>query len=291
VKTAALVGLIVGLLAVTTVLSPPVATALTELGFTFRFSRVYNRVFEVLLVVAILLGWRRLDLGGPEAWGLRRPGWARDLRVGLGIGFAGIGLALAVAWIGGGVVPDLRYDVVKTIRKASAGLVGALLVGVGEEVLFRGVLLRRFALDLGPRAGLLVTTVVYAVVHGLRGGGKITASDWWAGWARTSSLFAPLADPHVWPGIVGLFGLGLVFAIVRQRTGSLWVPIGIHAAWVGVFRVGRLLFDIRQRPAWLVGPGWPPLVGGLAGAIAIAATCVLVRRFLRGAGAERPFSP
>src|SRR6185295_12581231 len=98
VKTAALVGLIVGLLAVTSVLSPPIASGLSELGFTFRFSRVYNRVFEVLLVAGLALGWRRLDLGGPDAWGLRRAGWGRDLRVGLAIGVAGITLALLVAW-------------------------------------------------------------------------------------------------------------------------------------------------------------------------------------------------
>jgi membrane protease YdiL (CAAX protease family) len=236
VKTAALLGLVVALLAVTTVASPPVASLLADLGFTFRFSRVYNRVFEVLLVVAIAVGWRRLDLGGPEAWGLRRNGWSREVRIGLGIGLAGVGLALAVAWAGGGIVPDLRFDPMKTVRKASAGVAGALLVGVGEEVLFRGVLLRRFVLDLGPRAGLLLTTFVYAVVHGLRGGGKIAATDWTAGWARTSSLLTPLGEPSVWPGVAGLFVLGLLFAVLRQRTGSLWVPIGIHAAWVGVLR-------------------------------------------------------
>jgi len=48
-----------------------------------------------------------------------------------------------------------------------------------------------------------------------------------------------------------------------------------------VFRVGRLFFDIRQRPAWLVGPGWPPLVGGAAGALALVATALLVATWLR----------
>ena len=55
-KTAALLGLVVALLAVTTVASPPVASLLADLGFTFRFSRVYNRVFEILLVVALGIG-------------------------------------------------------------------------------------------------------------------------------------------------------------------------------------------------------------------------------------------
>ena len=52
-KTARLLGLVVALLAITTVASPIVADSLHALGFTFRFSRIYNRVFEVLLVVAL----------------------------------------------------------------------------------------------------------------------------------------------------------------------------------------------------------------------------------------------
>jgi membrane protease YdiL (CAAX protease family) len=281
VKTARLLGLVVALLAITTVASPIVADGLHALGFTFKFSRIYNRVFEVLLVVALALAWRPLDLGGPAQWGLRVPGWRRGLGLGLAIGAAGIGLGLVAAWLGGGVLPDLRFDALKTVWKGALGLVGAVLIGVGEESLFRGILLRRLTLDMGPRAGLVVTTALYAVVHGLRGGGKVAATGWLAGWARTSNLFAPLADAHVWPGIAGLFVLGLIFGTLRLRTGSLWPAIGIHAAWVAVFRVGRLFFDIRQRPAWLVGPGWPPLVGGAAGALALVVTGLLAAAWLR----------
>jgi membrane protease YdiL (CAAX protease family) len=128
---------------------------------------------------------------------------------------------------------------------------------------------------------VLVTTVIYAVVHALRGGGGPATEGMLAGWARTARLFVPLADPIVWPGVLGLFLLGLVLAVARGRTGSLWPSIGIHAAWVGVFRVGRLFFDIRHRPAWVVGPGWPPLIGGFAGVTAIVVTALLLRRVLR----------
>lgn len=280
-KSARLVALVVALVAVTTVTSPAVASWLGALGFSFRFSRIYNRVFEVLLVVVLALGWRRLDLGGPAQWGFRRDRWWQDLAIGLAIGVAGLSVGLLVAWAAGGLVPELRYAVPKTVRKATLGMLGAGIVSVGEEALFRGVLMRRFVLDFGPRAGVVVTTVVYAVVHALRGGGKVMTSGAFAGWERTSSLFAPLADPLVWPGVAGLFVLGLLLATVRRRTGSLWAAIGIHAAWVGVFRVGRLLFEIRRRPAWLVGPGWPPLVGGAAGAIALVSTALLLRLWLR----------
>jgi len=166
------------------------------------------------------------------------------------------------------------------VWKALLGVAAAIVVGGGEEALFRGILLRRFVLDLGPRGGVLVTTLLYAIVHALRSGGKGIVLGPLAGWERAAGLFAPLGDPLVWPGVAGLFALGLLLAQVRLRTGSLWPSTGIHAAWVAVFRVGRLFFDIRRHPVWLVGPGWPPLVGGAAGALALAATALLVWAWL-----------
>jgi hypothetical protein len=280
-RTLGLLGLVLVLLAVTTFASPWIAMAANGLGFAFKFSRVYNRVFEILLIGALLLGWRRLDLGNATQIGLRHPRWARDLARGLLIGFLGVLAGVVACWLGGAMVPELRYGVGKTVGKAVAGLLGAVLVGVGEEALFRGVLLRRFTADLGRPGGVILSTGIYAIVHALRPGGSRAAYPW-AGVDRTLALFAPLARPGVVPGVLGLFGLGLLLVLVRQRTGSLWSSIGIHAAWVAVFRVGRLVLDIRATPVWLIGPGWPPLVGGVGGALALAVTLglvlVLVRR-------------
>jgi membrane protease YdiL (CAAX protease family) len=89
-----------------------------------------------------------------------------------------------------------------------------------------------------------------------------------------------LADVHVLPTLFGLALLGLVLAMARLRTGSLWVPIGIHATWVAAFRVGRLFFEIRSTPEWLMGPEWPPPVGGVAGWVAVAIAGVLLVRYV-----------
>src|SRR5262249_19608348 len=190
VKTAALVGVTVALVAATTLVSPVLALGLAAIGYVAQITHVYDRVFEVLLAVAIAVGWRRLDLGAPAAWGFRRAGWRHEAARGLAIGLAGVLAGLAVAWLAGGVVSALRFDPTKTVRKAALGVLAALLVGVGEETLFRGILLRRFVLDCGPRGGLLLTTSVYAIVHALRGGGRIEATGLPAGWGRTAGLFS-----------------------------------------------------------------------------------------------------
>ena len=273
-------GLILLLLAVTTAASPWMAIGLGGLGFPFKFSRVYNRVFEVLLVLAIIIAWRPLDLGDATEIGLRRSGWARDLGRGLVVGGAGIAVALVACWLGGALVPRLRYGLALTVGQGAAGLLGAVLVGVGEEALFRGVLLRRLSADTGRAAGVVLSTALYAVVHALRPGGPPDAHAW-SGVDRTLALFAALGDPGVLPSIAGLFGFGLLLVFARTRSGGLWLPIGIHAAWVAVFRVGRLLLDIRRTPIWLIGPGWPPLVGGVGGWIAIGATSAALAVALR----------
>jgi membrane protease YdiL (CAAX protease family) len=272
--------LVLGLLAVTAVTSPWIALGLDALGGDFKFSRVYNRVFEGLLVVGILVGWRRLDLGNATEIGLRHPDWARDLRRGLLIGVVGVGTGVAACWLGEAMVPALRYDPLKTVWKAAAGCLGAVMVAIGEEALFRGVLLRRFTADMGRVGGILLTTAIYAIVHALRPGGSKEAYPM-AGIDRTIALFAPLGEAGVLPSVIGLFGLGLVLAAARLATGSLWLSIGIHAAYVAVFRVGRLVLDIRKTPAWLIGPGWPPLIGGVAGLVAVLVTAALLWRATR----------
>jgi membrane protease YdiL (CAAX protease family) len=280
VRTRRLLGLVLGLLALTAVISPWIATGLGALGFDFKFSRVYNRIFEVLLVLAIVAGWRRFDLGSATQIGLRHPRWREDLRRGLWIGVAGVGTGVLVCWLGGAMVPRLRHEPAQIAFQAAAGLLGAGIVAIGEEALFRGVLLRRFTADMGRAAGVLLSTAIYAVVHALRPGGSNEVYPM-AGIDRTGGLFAPLAEPGVLPSIVGLFGLGLLLAVARLRGGSLWLPIGIHAAYVAVFRVGRLLLDIRKEPVWLIGPGWPPLIGGAAGYVALVVTAALLAVALR----------
>lgn len=277
-KTLGLLALVLGVLAATTVASPWVAGVL---GPGFTFGRVYDRVFEALLLIGLVLAWRRLDLGSPRSIGLDGRGAGRWLIVGLGVGAAGLGVGLAGAWAGGALVPALRFPPVKTVRKALLGMAAALAIGTGEELLFRGVLLRRLGRDGGRAFGVVATAALYAIVHQMRAQGGKAPPGIAAGLARTASLFSPLADPLAWPAVAGLFGLGLLLAAARLRSSSLWLPIGIHTAWVAVFRVGRLFFDLRRRPVWLVGPGWPPLVGGAAGVAALLVTAALLGRAVR----------
>lgn len=88
-----------------------------------------------------------------------------------------------------------------------AGL--ALLPACTEELLFRGVLYGSFAAAYGPRAALLLSSILFAIAHG------------------NPSFF------HLY------FGLGCYLGALRRRSDALWWPILAHAVnntWTLVWR-------------------------------------------------------
>ena len=278
-RTVGLLGLVAAVLAVTALASPWAAWgAAAVVGRPFTFARVYDRVFEVLLVAGVLASWRRLDLGSATGIGFRRHAWARELARGLAIGLAGLAVGIAVAALFGGLVPALRFSPAKTLRKALLGAGAAVAIAVGEEAFFRGIVLRRIRRDAGDVLAVAATALVYAAVHVIRARSFAAPVHAWSGVQQTSVLFAPLASGAALPQVVGLSLLGVLLAVARLRSGALWLPIGIHAAFVAAFRVGRLFFEIRPTPGWLVGTGWPPLVGGVAGWIAVGVAALLLAR-------------
>jgi membrane protease YdiL (CAAX protease family) len=283
VKTAGLVTLVVAVVAAAAVVSPWIAAAL---GPGLAFARVYDRVVEVGLAAGLALAWRRLDLGDAAGLGLA-PWRPAALARGLGAGLAGLAVGLAACWLGGGLAPALRFAPAKVARKALLGAAAAVGIGFAEEVLFRGILLRRLVADLGRPAGILGTAAGYAAVHAIRAGGGDLAPGPWAGLMRTAGLFAPLARLTALPELAGLFGLGLLLAVVRLRADTLWAAVGVHAAWVAGFRVGRLFFVLGPTPVWLVGAGWPPLVGGAGGWLALGVTAGLLAPLAPQAGGRR----
>jgi membrane protease YdiL (CAAX protease family) len=204
-----------------------------------------------------------------------------SLATGGAIGVVGVSVGLGLCGLFGALTPALRFGAGKTLYKAVLGLAAAVAIGAGEETLFRGLVLRRLRRDVGPAAGVAVTTALYAAVHVIRrrGSGGIVHAG--SGFEQLVGLLAPLADVAVLPELVGLAFLGAVLAAARLRAGTLWLPIGVHAAFVAAFRVGRLFFRIGSEPAWLVGAGWPPLMGGIGGWVAVAVAGGLVLRQTR----------
>jgi membrane protease YdiL (CAAX protease family) len=136
----------------------------------------------------------------------------------------------------------------------AALLVVGLGAGIGEEIMFRGVLFRITEEGLGTGWALLISAVFFGAVHITNPGATL------------------------WSSAAIAIEAGLLFGLLYHVTRSLPLCMGLHAAWN--FTQGTVYgIPVSGTPAdgWLVstrsGPDW--LSGGVFGAEASVIALVL----------------
>jgi membrane protease YdiL (CAAX protease family) len=184
-----------------------------------------NHLWMLLLA---LIGLR--TLAGSDwraAAGLHRPDWRQSLpmigRLCLWWG-AGMGLYLVLAYVLPQRAPDFAYPL-STPNMLTGLAFQWLLVGLTEELFFRGLMavwLRRFWPEVVTWDGspvplaALISACFFALAH-------------------VNFTIAPLAVAHFDAvQVIVQFALGLAYALMRQRSGSLVGPILAHSITNGV---------------------------------------------------------
>ncbi|MBM3679596.1 MAG: CPBP family intramembrane metalloprotease [Actinobacteria bacterium] len=158
---------------------------------------LYAIIFAVLLAIA-----RPVD---PTVLGFRRPdSWGKAIGLILA-GFVAIAVAAAVLDAAGlnagdeqGLVPK-DWDPSRAAPFVANFVVVALVAPLVEEAMFRGVGFAAVRQHWGALAATAVTAVLFGLAHGLL-----------------------VALPV-------LAAFGVVLAVVRQRTDSIYPPIALHA--------------------------------------------------------------
>jgi membrane protease YdiL (CAAX protease family) len=103
---------------------------------------------------------------------------------------------------------------------AKHGLAGFLLFsvltgvlwGMVQEFLYRGWLQTELTRRFGSVTGLLLANAAFTF-----------------GPLHLNYLLAP--DGVRWGGLAAVFGIGLFFGIVYERSGNLWIPAVLHGLW------------------------------------------------------------
>jgi len=94
-------------------------------------------------------------------------------------------------------------------------LLNTFLVGVSEEVMFRGVLFRALLENMRIWPAIILTSLLFGAVHTLNG---FNTGDWGA--ALLQSMAAAMS--------------GMLFVAIVIRTGSIWPAIIFHWLWDGM---------------------------------------------------------
>ncbi|WP_143517476.1 CPBP family intramembrane glutamic endopeptidase [Pseudonocardia sp. MH-G8] len=214
-----------------------------------------------LLTAALLLGVFALVVGWWEqrpAVELGRSGAGRELVGGLALGAALCAVTVGILALLG----VYHVDGLNPLGVLWPAVASAVLAGVFEELLTRGVLFRVLERAQGTWVALAVSAAVFGALHLVNPGATVTGA-------------AAIAVEA-----------GLLLGLAYVATGRLWLPIGLHIAWnattVGVFGspASGVPFDglLQGRltgPSLLSGAGF-----GVDGSIVTVLACLGVAALL-----------
>ncbi len=167
-----------------------------------------------------------------------------ELLIGLGVGLISLGCLFGVetslGWITWTASP-LSHPLI-----ILEGLIVALVVGLAEELVFRGWLLDELKRDYPSTTALWICSLLFALLHFIR----------------------PLAAIlQTWGQFFGLVLLGVLLVLAKRLgQGRLGLPIGLHAGLVwGIYmiNVADLVAYSDQIPEWLTGIDQNPLAGAI----------------------------
>lgn len=165
-----------------------------------------SMAFFCVAIVFSFVGYELVirHLGWPPRDDFRDRHAIRRLALGLGAGAAVFSLAVAVSALSG------TYRIVGPgdVRGLLPALIStAIFPAFSEELLYRGIIFRWLEDFAGSWAALVMTAALFGFSH--------------------------LANPHA--SIVGAVGIafeaGLMLGAAYMLTRSLWMPMGLHAAW------------------------------------------------------------
>lgn len=201
--------------------------------------RVFRRCVSIAAALSL---WgclrRRRETWADYGLGLWTTG-RRQLGQGAAWGVALLGGLLAVGFAAGLYEVRVTEDTWRLWRTVLGFAPAALLVGLLEELVFRGFIFRHLA-ALSQGVALAGSSLVYAAIH-LK--------------ELPASLLA-------WQELAGLTLLGLVLALSCLLTKQLYLAIGLHAVLAYGARVNKLLLMMPEESLyWLSGTS--RLVNGL----------------------------
>jgi membrane protease YdiL (CAAX protease family) len=161
-----------------------------------------NKVYEMLMVVVPIIVLTKLSGADLGSIFLKRG----NLKMGLGIG----GLVFVFLSTAAFMFSATRFTSMKLLGDAVVwGLVFSFANSFMEELWLRGIFLKRFTLLLGVGGSVLLTSIVFALMHGF------------------AFYFMPTALPFF---VLNTLSLGLACGYLMMKADNIWGAILIHAA-------------------------------------------------------------
>jgi len=202
---------------------------------------IFRRCVSIGAAISLWLSVQKFGKRSLRSYGFSRTGaGTRQLLFGLLLGLGTLGLLFGIGLMSGTCRIDITPDRSKLWWTVLGFIPVAALVGVLEELVFRGFLLQHL-LPFSRPVAVAVSSALYALVH-----------------LKTTSL-----GLGIWFELIGLFLLGSVLSLSYLATHQLYIALGLHASLAYGARVNKLVVHFFPEPPtlWVMGTG--RLVNGM----------------------------
>lgn len=160
---------------------------------------------QIVFVIAVWIALKWIDQKRFKDIGLGSFRF-RDFSWGLLLGAVLMTLIFFILLVSGEVTLQNALSEPNVSHFIWSGLLLFIIVGFAEELVFRGY----FMTALGQMDRKWLTVLISALIFGLVHG----------------------SNPNVsLLGVTNVFIVGILFAVMFIKTGSLWMPIGFHVTW------------------------------------------------------------
>lgn len=255
-------------------------------SYRYSFGKIFDRFFMVSGIVLFFCCRRFLKLGPVNQWGLTpRSFAAHDLWQGFSLAvasMAGLALVMSLADV---FDPFFRLSLARSLERCASAILAAAAAGFIEELLFRGLIFKGLYEQLGRVRAYLFAAFFYSAIHFVQPSSqaRLGGIDAWTGLRYLAGSFQPFLDlDRLFPGLLGLFLIGAVLCYAFERTGTLYLAIGLHAGWIFSLKTLRVFGDFRRGDlGWLFGSTDPKIVSGVVTWLGILLVGVAVSRITR----------
>jgi membrane protease YdiL (CAAX protease family) len=229
------------------------------------FPRYVNRCLLGLALIGLWPLVKNLDLKSAQDLGIVRPrGQLKKLGAGFLLGLVSLAIiaALAFAFDARHLNPKLSGGQIAHKLLSAAGT--AVVIATLEEILFRGALFGALRKVFHWIFALLISSVIYALVHYLETAKTTGTVTWLSGLQLLPIMFGNMANLHaVIPGFFNLTLAGILLGWAYQRTGNLYFSIGLHAGWIFWIKAYAIVSALTPTAdAWWWGSGRMAIVNG-----------------------------
>ena len=233
---------VAGLYLLTAVLLGSMLAVALQGFLSYPFDRVLTRSVLLVLLILLIPLWKMVskETSGLIFGDFSFRQFSQSFLVGLFIlAIPVVALLLLEVRL---VVLDLEISFLSILGILLVGIVLACLIGLFEEILFRGFLYGSLKKRVGGLIATLISSALYSSVHFLKPTGELELPiNWLAGFIYLEQSIGNMILLHQdWDARLSLMILGCFFCLVRERF-NLFYCIGLHAAFVVGIAIARQL--------------------------------------------------